>query len=183
MEACEHGNLETIKFLVSKGMNIHQKDINGQWCLIKACGSGYRLDIIEFLVSLGANINDKDNEGYTPLMYACIEKNIIKFLLSQGANINEIANNGNTCFSLGEDMGLNKILYLLRKWPTSMFIIILEQLGLEGFMDNSSLIDFHQYFGKEDFELDNEDDYEKDPNGNVINSQSDDEEDLDDLDD
>jgi hypothetical protein len=50
-------------------------------------------------------------------------------------------------------------------------------------MDNSSLIDFHQYFSKEDFELDNEDDYEKDPNGNVINSQSDDEDDEDDEED
>jgi hypothetical protein len=89
----------------------------------------------------------------------------------------------NTCFSLGEDMGLKKILYRLRKWQTSMFVIVLEQLGLEGFMDNSSLIDFHQYFSKEDFELDNEDDYEKDPNGNVINSQSDDEDDEDDEED
>ena len=114
-------------------------------------------------------------------MFACIDNlfnngcdvNTIEFLLSKGASIYEIAANGDTCFSLGKDRNFNKILYRLRKWPVSMFIIVLEHIGLYNFLGNDSICDFFQYFGKEDLESDNEDDYPKDPDGNILDYESD----------
>ena len=176
MLACANCDLDVIEFLFVNGANINDKDSNGVNCLMIACDKG-NLDIIKFLLAKGANINDTDSNGSNCLMYAIKSElylnntilNITKFLLTKGINIHVTNNFNETCFSLGKFMQWNSVLYSVRKWPTSMFAIVLEELGLEGYMDNSSICDFFQYFGKEDFTLDNEDDYAKDADGDVIN--------------
>jgi len=190
MYACVEGDLDIVLFLLLNGANISDTDITGTNCLMFACANG-NLDIVELLLDKGANINDLDSNGENCLMYALkselysdITLNIIKLLLSKGVNIHITNAFGETCFSLGEFMRWNSVLYSLRKWPTTMGIIIFQELGLEGFMDNDSICDLIQYLGKEDFTLDNEDDYEKDADGDVINfvyeSDSDDDDDDDD---
>ena len=51
------------------------------------------------------------------------------------------------------------ILYRLRKWPTTMAILVLTELALIYRIDCSSLIDLHQYIGREDFTRDIEEGY------------------------
>jgi hypothetical protein len=175
MIACVECDYDVAEFLLLNGANINDSDINGVNCLMFACDKG-NLDIVELLLDNGANINDIDSNGSNCLMYAIKSEiylgnsilNITKLLLAKGINIHETNNLNETIFSLGEFMRWNSVLYSIRKWPTSMFAIVLEELGLEGFMDNSSLVDFHQYMGKEDFTLDNEEDYGKDADGDII---------------
>ena len=176
MYACIEGDFDIVLFLLNNEANISDRDITGKNCLMFACANG-NLDIVELLLDKGANINDLDSNGENCLMYALkselysdnITLNIIKLLLSKGVNIHITNAFDETSFSLGKFMRWNSVLYSLRKWPTTMGIIVFQELGLEGFMDNDSICDFFQYIGKEDFTLDNEDDYEKDSDGDVIN--------------
>ena len=90
-------------------------------------------------------------------MKACIYNHfeIIDFLLSNGANIHEMNNNGETCFSRALQFKRFNILYRLRKWPTTMAILVLQELNLF-----AALCDPYHYIGTELFSLDNEKDYE-----------------------
>jgi hypothetical protein len=49
-----------------------------------------------------------------------------------------------------------------------MAIIVLQELALIYIIDSQSLIDLHQYIGKEDFTIDDERHYEKDLGGNIF---------------
>ena len=53
---------------------------------------------------------------------------------------------------------LYRPLYRLRKWPTTMAILVLKELSLYYLIDCCSLIDLHQYIGTEAFTLDDDDD-------------------------
>ena len=186
MIPCANGNLDLVELLLAKGANINDSDINGKNCLMYACDKG-NLDIVKFLLAKGANINDTDSNGSNCLMYAIKSElylnntilNITKFLLAKGVNIHKMNDLNETSFSLGESMGWKSILYLLRKWPTSMGIIVLKELSLYNDHTLSIITDLYEFIGKEDFTLDNEEDYEKDADGDVINfvyeSDSDDE--------
>ena len=100
-------------------------------------------------------------------MSACFNGNIkvVKILLSNGACIHDENENGSTCFNLAlsllfspffqRSFDADKILYILRKWPMTMAILVLNELGLYHHIDCSSLIDLFQYLGKEDSTLDN----------------------------
>ena len=48
------------------------------------------------------------------------------------------------------------LLYRLRKWPTTMAILVLTELALIYRIDSESLVDLHQYIGTEDFARDDE---------------------------
>jgi ankyrin repeat protein len=162
MWACYCGYLDIAEFLVSKGASIYDVSNDGRRCLIWACYWG-RLDIAEFLVSKGASINDKTNNYSRCLMQACFNGHldVAEFLLTKGANIHGINNEGNTCFAIAlHDHHIN-ILYRLRKWPTTMAIIMLQELALIYIIDSESVIDLHQYLGRPDdcSKSDNEEDY------------------------
>jgi hypothetical protein len=92
---------------------------------------------------------------------------MVALLLSHGASVHYINNNGDTCFTIARDPDFNPnpnrkygLFYRLRKWPTTMAILVLEELALYYKIDCSSLIDLHQYIGTELFTIDNEDEYE-----------------------
>jgi hypothetical protein len=169
---------------LAKGANINDSDINGKNCLMIACDKG-NLDIIELLLAKGANINDSDNNGDNCLMYAIKSEiylgnsilNITKLLLTKGVNIHVKNIFKQTCFSLAESMRWNSILYLLRKWPTFMGIIVLKELSFYNDHTLSIITDLDEYIGKKEFTSDNEDehyyekdenDYEKDEVGDII---------------
>jgi hypothetical protein len=94
--------------------------------------------------------------------------NIAEYLMSKGASFHEITNNGDTCFSVARYNNNIRLLYRLRKWPTTMAILVLQELALIYIIDSESLIDLHQYLGRpEDLKADNEEDYKKEE-GNVV---------------
>jgi hypothetical protein len=166
--ACARGHLDILVLLVSKGGNINDKDNIGWNCLMWACLND-DLDIAEYLVSKGANINDNNNAGHSCLIIACYNGllNVAEFLMSKGANIYEISDDGETCFlRYNDDL---KVIYRLRKWPTTMAILVLQELDLIYIIDSESLIDLHQYLGRpDDLKTDNEEDYKKDTGGILL---------------
>ena len=96
--------------------------------------------------------------------------------------INDRTNDGlYNCFPLALEGFRFKVLYRLRKWRTTMFVLVLQELGLIYIIDSESVIDFHQYMGKEDFTTDDEEkDYIRDDDGNIIGLDDDSDDDGDD---
>ena len=99
------------------------------------------------------------DNGATPLIVASsfvAHVDVVVLLLSHAASLHHIDNLGDTCFTYARDPQLNPnrkhgLLYRLRKWPTTMAILVLTELALICLIDCSSLIDLHQYIGREDF--------------------------------
>jgi hypothetical protein len=84
------GNLNIIKFLVSKGANIHLKDKYGLTALFYASGQYQNLEITEYLLKQGANVNEQNNFENTPLHGAALVGNVLicQLLLKYGADPN-----------------------------------------------------------------------------------------------
>jgi hypothetical protein len=70
-------------------------------------------------------------------------RRLVMLLLSNGAEIHVRSNNGKTCLGSSD----HRIRSILKKWPISMAIIILQELGLYYLIDAASLIDLYQYLG------------------------------------
>jgi hypothetical protein len=78
------------------------------------------------------------------------------------ANIHEVSIYGGTCFSYALRYNNIRVLYCLRKWSTTMAILVLQELALIYIIDSESVIDLHQYLGMpDDLKTDNEEDYIK----------------------
>jgi ankyrin repeat protein len=60
--------LETAKILVAAGLNVNEKNNNGESPLHRAAMTGIP-ELIEFLIQRGASVNARDNWGGTPLKY------------------------------------------------------------------------------------------------------------------
>ena len=150
---------------MAQGASISDASNNGCSCLMKACYTGH-FDIIELLASKGADINHQDNDGNSCLMVACNNGylHIAEYLMAQGASIHDMSNDRETCFSYaaGHSNPANRIrlLYRLHKWPTTMAILVLQELGLIGIVGSECVIDVHQFLGRpEDFKADDEREY------------------------
>ena len=98
--ACEYGQLEVIKFLLSlPSVDVNIQSNSGYTPLHSACRYS-QLDIIKFLVSLpSVDVKIQSNNGYTPLHSACrySQLDIIKFLVSlPSVDVNIQSNSGYT---------------------------------------------------------------------------------------
>ncbi len=95
--AATTNDVETVKVLLNKGVNINAKDTHGATALIKAASRGYA-DMTRLLLDKGAEINVKANDGWTALMGAAGggETNTVKLLLDKGVDINAKDTNGMT---------------------------------------------------------------------------------------
>ena len=172
LHAAEAGDIEEVRRQLADHADVNWAANEwGTSPLIAASREGLGA-IVELLLQHSANVNQATTvDGSTPLIVAsCFAHiHIVELLLSHGASVHHINNNGNTCFTYAGDPDINLnpnrmhgILYRLRKWPTTMAILVLQELALYYKIDCSSLIDLHQYIGTELFTIDNEDDYEVD---------------------
>ena len=92
--AAESADLDFIKFLIKKGLNIEAKDANFQTPLFWIYGDDNAILKIKLFLENGANINLRDKNGDTPLhsfinrhdCYPPLE--VVKFFLENGADIN-----------------------------------------------------------------------------------------------
>ncbi|XP_040574611.1 tonsoku-like protein isoform X1 [Lepeophtheirus salmonis] len=65
-EACNHGQLEYVRMLVSAGADVNKESRKGTSPLISAALNGY-VDIIEYLLDEGAKPYHQDNDGWSCL--------------------------------------------------------------------------------------------------------------------
>jgi ankyrin repeat protein len=103
--AASNGNIEVVKFLVSKGADVNVRDnVRDNTPLSDAAFSG-NLTVVEFLVSKGANVNTKNDEGCTPLIRTLWSENltVAEFLVSKGANVDAKDNKGWTLLHIAAD--------------------------------------------------------------------------------
>lgn len=79
------GEIDIIKKLISRGVNVNAKNIMGNTPLHFAVWHG-RLDVVQFLITNGANVNAINNHGQSPL---CMVRNddddITRMLIEYGA--------------------------------------------------------------------------------------------------
>lgn len=85
------GSVAVTKFLVSKGMDVNAKDIDGATPLYDT----WKAALAEVLISNGADVNMKDNIGDTPL-HDVRDIETARFLISKGADVNANNNYGYT---------------------------------------------------------------------------------------
>lgn len=70
---------------------------------------------------------------------------VIKLLLSKGANIYDKIKGENTCLIQAIRYQNFNGIELLKKWPLTMFIVVLQELFVYHILDCISFIDFYEY--------------------------------------
>ena len=97
--ACGNGDLQVVKYLIEKGIDVETKDNHGGTSLIKSVWHG-KINVIKYLIEeKGANIEVRDNRGNTALLYAVCRGyfDIIKYLIEEvGVNIEDRDDENNT---------------------------------------------------------------------------------------
>ena len=94
---------ELVKYLISLGVDVHQKNSNLE--LVKYLQKNSNLELVRYLVSRGSDINAKTEDGDTPLHIATmsntvtlktLDVEVLKYLISCGADVNAKNKNGYT---------------------------------------------------------------------------------------
>jgi len=95
---CKKENIEEVKKLINKGLDINKKNDDGDTPLIIACKNNNK-DLVEcLLMDNRIDINKKSDYGINPLMVTCYFKNkeIMDYLLDHDADINVHDNKNNS---------------------------------------------------------------------------------------
>ena len=90
------------------------------------------LEISELLTSSGAEVNIRNRHGETALHFASYNGylEIVQLLLCQGADISFRDNVGRTALDVASSYGRLEFADCLRKWPWTMAIIALQEIGM-----------------------------------------------------
>ncbi|KAK0506909.1 hypothetical protein JMJ35_010609 [Cladonia borealis] len=98
--AVQRNNVDKVKLLLDRGVNIESKDNNNQTPLWWAARNN-QIDMVRLLLYRGADVNSKDKNNQTPLWWAARNSNMamVKLLLERGANIESKDKNNQTLLS------------------------------------------------------------------------------------
>jgi ankyrin repeat protein len=96
-QAAKTGDVEVVKKLIARGVDLNGKDKDGWTPLHHAAWNGRR-DVAAVLIAKGANVNATDARNRTPLHLAATfgERFVPELLLAKGANINARDEAGDT---------------------------------------------------------------------------------------
>ena len=92
--ACQIGDLDKVKYLISKGANINcTEESHGFTPLILVCknNNSDKFELIKYLVKNGVNVNTKSDIGDTALIWLVTCRNCLqemKYLIKHGADMN-----------------------------------------------------------------------------------------------
>jgi len=115
----QSGNLETVKFLISKGANATLADADGVTPLHHAAECN-ELEIATFLVSKGAKASARDDAGKTSLHVLAMDCQsgesclvLAKFLVKKGAKMSSVDADGKTAWDYAEVRGDEEMISFL----------------------------------------------------------------------
>jgi ankyrin repeat protein len=137
-------NLEIVIFLLESGANINDISQYGYAPIHIACISN-NIDIVEHCLKNGAHIYIKHNE--TPILLCAFygRKTIIQLLLSYGSNINDKNEIGENAMDILYKKKHYECIDTIKRWPTTMFIIIFIELNIYNMLDLSLICDIYEY--------------------------------------
>ncbi len=97
--ASKNGDLDAVKSLLGKGVDVNATGEYGDTALIRASDKGH-LDVVKVLVASGADVNAKNQSGVTALVMAYSDweyyVDVLRLLLNHGADVNARDVKGNT---------------------------------------------------------------------------------------
>ncbi len=98
IEAYEIEAVKIVKYLASKGANIHATSTSRKLNALHLAACGGREKVIPVLVDLGLDINEADAEGGTPLIHAIGAGDLatVRAIVECGADINICTPDGNS---------------------------------------------------------------------------------------
>ena len=88
---CTKGNLEIIKMLVKKGLNLHDIRCRKNFCLRYAAAHGH-LEVVKYLISQGLTLNDIRARKNFALRYSAFKRHIkvFEYLIKRGLTFDDI---------------------------------------------------------------------------------------------
>ena len=116
LDAAYSGNIEVIKLLLARGVDVKHVSPNGVTALMEAAKRG-KEEMAEFLLAEGLDIEARDSSGQTALLKAVAygEKGMVELLLSKGAKHDVRDLDGETALSLAIAEGHDEIFQLLSR--------------------------------------------------------------------
>lgn len=114
-EAVSDGDLETVRNLLSTGVDINVQNLmGGESLLHDAAWHGHR-ELTAFLISNGAHVDVKNDSKSTPLHWAAVKgyRDIAKLLISNGADVQWESTSGNTPLHKAAYYGYRDLVALL----------------------------------------------------------------------
>lgn len=93
--ACYSGNVEAVKVVLSRDVDMNSPDAGGLTPVLIACHTG-NFHILSLLLKHGANVNQEQEFFGTPLHYACWNEDtqLVRLLLDNGAKSNVVTDAG-----------------------------------------------------------------------------------------
>jgi ankyrin repeat protein len=137
-------NLEIVILLLESGAHINDISDFGYSPIHIACITN-NIDIVEYFLKKGAHIYIKQHE--TPILLCCFygRKSIIELLLSHGSNINDINEIDENVIDILYRKKHYECIDTIKKWSSTMFIIIFIELNIYNGLDLSLIVDIYEY--------------------------------------
>ena len=101
MRACSNGDLDRLKYLLSKGGSLDVLDVSGKGCLHHAA-TGNHFEVVKYLLDRGMNPNQPDLDRHeTPFHSACswkVKPELIQLFLDAKCDVDVVSKTGLTPF-------------------------------------------------------------------------------------
>ena len=155
--AAFNGYLEILNLLLQRGAEVNVVATgSGLTALMHACEYGND-DMVKLLLDFGADVNINTDqyaiaEFPTNALFIAtsnVHVEIQKMLLARGASIIQECENGEIISAFTEAEPFHEIFDNLDNWPTTMFLIMMENYGVTNSLDFASIQDFMEFSGTE----------------------------------